>query len=888
MSPSKYVYDFSEGNAGMKPLLGGKGANLAEMTGLGIPVPPGFIVTTAACVYYSANGAYPDGLKEEIENHLHALEKLTGKTLGDPAKPLLLSIRSGAVFSMPGMMDTVLNLGLNDETVEGLAKGTGNPRFAYDSYRRFISMFGDVVMGVDPQAFEDALTAKKQEVGAALDTDLSADDLRDLTVRLKKILGDKAGEQFPADPLKQLHLAIVAVFKSWDNHRAKVYRRTQGIPDDLGTAVNVQSMVFGNKGETSGTGVAFTRDPSTGENFFYGEFLMNAQGEDVVAGVRNPRPLEELRGVMPAALEQLYSIRETLEKHYRDMQDVEFTIEDTKLYMLQTRSGKRTAPAALKCAVDMVAEGLISKDEALMRVDPAQLDQLLHPRLDPNQKLQVLATGLGASPGAAVGKAVFDANEAEERGSKGEAVILVRWETNPDDIHGLIQAQGVITSHGGMTSHAAVVARGMGKPCIAGAQDLKIDTEAKQFTAGDVTVKDSDWISMDGASGRVILGQAKLAPAAIDENVNTVLGWADEVRRLRVRTNADTPEDAKQARDFGAEGIGLCRTEHMFMQQDRLPHVRDMIMAETTEERKTHLAKLLPFQREDFDGIFRAMAGLPVTIRLLDPPLHEFLPNYTEVMVELERLRLTGASAEAIAAQEKLTATVKALAEANPMLGTRGCRLGIQWPEIYEMQVRAIIEAAAAVLAATGEMPHVEIMIPLVGFEEELKRMRALTVETADAVLKERGVAIDYTVGTMIEIPRAALTADEIARQADFFSFGTNDLTQMTLGFSRDDAEGKFLTYYLKSDLLKSNPFEKLDQDGVGQLIQMAVQKGRSVKPQLKTGICGEHGGEPSSVKFCHRTGLNYVSCSPYRVPLARLAAAQAVLEEKAGGKAGD
>ena len=888
MSPSKYVYDFSEGNAGMKPLLGGKGANLAEMTGLGIPVPPGFIVTTAACVYYSANGAYPDGLKEEIENHLHALEKLTGKTLGDPAKPLLLSIRSGAVFSMPGMMDTVLNLGLNDETVEGLAKGTGNPRFAYDSYRRFISMFGDVVMGVDPQAFEDALTAKKQEVGAALDTDLSADDLGDLTVRLKKILGDKAGEQFPADPLKQLHLAIVAVFKSWDNHRAKVYRRTQGIPDDLGTAVNVQSMVFGNKGETSGTGVAFTRDPSTGENFFYGEFLMNAQGEDVVAGVRNPRPLEELRGVMPAALEQLYSIRETLEKHYRDMQDVEFTIEDTKLYMLQTRSGKRTAPAALKCAVDMVAEGLISKDEALMRVDPAQLDQLLHPRLDPNQKLQVLATGLGASPGAAVGKAVFDANEAEERGSKGEAVILVRWETNPDDIHGLIQAQGVITSHGGMTSHAAVVARGMGKPCIAGAQDLKIDTEAKQFTAGDVTVKDSDWISMDGASGRVILGQAKLAPAAIDENVNTVLGWADEVRRLRVRTNADTPEDAKQAREFGAEGIGLCRTEHMFMQQDRLPHVRDMIMAETTEERKTHLAKLLPFQREDFDGIFRAMAGLPVTIRLLDPPLHEFLPNYTEVMVELERLRLTGASAEAIAAQEKLTATVKALAEANPMLGTRGCRLGIQWPEIYEMQVRAIIEAAAAVLAATGEMPHVEIMIPLVGFEEELKRMRALTVETADAVLKERGVAIDYTVGTMIEIPRAALTADEIARQADFFSFGTNDLTQMTLGFSRDDAEGKFLTYYLKSDLLKSNPFEKLDQDGVGQLIQMAVQKGRSVKPQLKTGICGEHGGEPSSVKFCHRTGLNYVSCSPYRVPLARLAAAQAVLEEKAGGKAGD
>jgi pyruvate,orthophosphate dikinase len=888
MSPGKYVYDFSEGNASMKPLLGGKGANLAEMTGLGIPVPPGFIVTTAACVYYSANGQYPEGLEKEIEQHLRSLEKQTGKMLGDPKNPLLLSVRSGAVFSMPGMMDTVLNLGLNDATVEGLAKGTGNPRFAYDSYRRFIGMFGDVVMGVDPQAFEDALTAKKAEVGAALDTDLSGDDLRDLTVHYKKILGEKAGEQFPADALKQLHMAVVAVFKSWDNHRAKVYRRTQGIPDDLGTAVNLQTMVFGNLGETSGTGVAFTRDPSTGENFFYGEFLMNAQGEDVVAGVRHPRPLEELREVMPEALDELYAIRATLESHYRDMQDVEFTIEDKKLYMLQTRNGKRTAPAALKNAVDMVAEGLITKDEALMRVDAGQLDQLLHPRLDPKAKPRVLATGLGASPGAAVGKAVFDADEAEERGSKGEAVILVRWETNPDDIHGLIQAQGVITSHGGMTSHAAVVARGMGKPCIAGAQELKIDTEARRFSVGDVTVNDGDWISMDGATGRVILGQAALVPAAIDENVNTVLSWADEVRRLRVRTNADTPEDAKKAREFGAEGIGLCRTEHMFMQEDRLPHVRNMIMAADTAEREKHLAKLLPFQREDFDGIFRAMAGLPVTIRLLDPPLHEFLPNYTETMVELERLRLTGAPAGMIEAQEKVAAAVKSLAEANPMLGTRGCRLGIQWPEIYAMQVRAIIEAAADVLASTGEQPHVEIMIPLVGFEEELKRMRTLTVETADAVLKERGVAIDYTVGTMIEVPRAALTADQIVRQADFFSFGTNDLTQMTLGFSRDDAEGKFLTHYLSSDLLKSNPFEKLDQVGVGQLIVMAVQKARAVKPDFKTGICGEHGGEPTSVKFCHRAGLNYVSCSPYRVPLARLAAAQAVLEEKAGSKAGD
>jgi pyruvate,orthophosphate dikinase len=888
MGLTKYVYDFSEGNAGMKSLLGGKGANLAEMTVLGIPVPPGFIVTTQACVYYSANGRYPDGLEAEIEEHLRGLEKLTGKTLGDPKNPLLLSIRSGAVFSMPGMMDTVLNLGLNDDTVEGLAQGTGNPRFAYDSYRRFISMFGDVVMGVDPQLFEDALTAKKQEVGAALDTDLSADDLSDLTVRLKTLLAEHAGEQFPADPMKQLHLAIQAVFKSWDNHRARVYRRTQGIPDDLGTAVNVQTMVFGNKGEESGTGVAFTRDPSTGENSFYGEFLMNAQGEDVVAGVRHPRPLQELGEVMPEALEQLHQIRETLEKHYRDMQDLEFTIEDRKLYMLQTRNGKRTAPAALRMAAEMVAEGLISKEEAVLRVDPSQLDQLLHPRLDPKAEVQVLATGLGASPGAAVGKAVFDADEAEERGAKGEQVILVRWETNPDDIHGLIQSQGVITSHGGMTSHAAVVARGMGKPCIAGAQDLKIDTVARRFTVGDVVVNDGDWISMDGATGRIILGKAELAPAATDENVNTVLGWADEIRRLKVRTNADTPEDARTARDFGAQGIGLCRTEHMFMQQERLPHVQNMIMAETTEEREQHLAKLLPFQREDFVGIFEAMAGLPVTIRLLDPPLHEFLPNYTDVVVELERMRLTGASAEQIAAQEALAAKVKSLSEANPMLGTRGCRLGIQWPEIYAMQVRAIIEAAADVLASSGEMPHVEIMIPLVGFEEELKRMRALTVETAEAVLAERGVKIDYTIGTMIEVPRAALTADQIAGQADFFSFGTNDLTQMTLGFSRDDAEGKFLTYYLQTDLLKSNPFEKLDQTGVGQLIAMAVQKGRSVKPQLKTGICGEHGGEPSSVKFCHRTGLDYVSCSPYRVPLARLAAAQAVLEEKAAGKVGD
>ncbi len=885
---SKYVYDFSEGNAGMRSLLGGKGANLAEMTGLGIPVPPGFVVTTEACVYYSANGDYPPGLSEEIEAHLRALEKLTGKTLGDPGNPLLLSIRSGSVFSMPGMMDTILNLGLNDETVEGLAEGTGNARFAYDSYRRFISMFGDVVMGVESQLFEDALTAKKAEVGAALDTDLSADDLRDLTVRFKAILEEHAGEQFPADPLQQLHKSVVAVFSSWDNPRAKIYRRTEGIPDDLGTAVNVQTMVFGNKGETSGTGVAFTRDPSTGENFFYGEFLMNAQGEDVVAGVRHPRPLEEMREVMPAVLDQLYGIRETLEQHYRDMQDVEFTIEEGMLFMLQTRNGKRTAPAALRSAVEMVAEGLISKEEALLRVDPAQLDQLLHPRLDPTATYDIVTTGLGASPGAAVGQIVFDADEAEERGSKGEKVILVRWETNPDDIHGLIHAQGVITSHGGMTSHAAVVARGMGKPCIAGAQALKIDTEARQIAVGDVVMGAGEWLTMDGASGKVIRGQAQLVEASADENVNTVLAWADGVRRLGVRTNADNPADARKAREFGAEGIGLCRTEHMFMEEERLPHVRAMIMSDHLEEREEHLAKLLPFQREDFQGIFEAMEGLPVTIRLLDPPLHEFLPNYTEVMVELERMRLTGVPAEELAAQEELAAKVKSLSEANPMLGTRGCRLGIQWPEIYAMQVRAIMEAACDVYAASGNMPRVEIMIPLVGFEEELKLMRLLTEKTAAEVLAEREMEVDYMVGTMIELPRAALTADEIAHHADFFSFGTNDLTQTTLGFSRDDAEGKFLTHYLRTDLLKSNPFEKLDQTGVGQLVAMGVAKGRSVKPGLKTGICGEHGGEPSSVKFCHRTGLDYVSCSPYRVPLARLAAAQAVLEEKASDKVGD
>ncbi|MHB0980074.1 MAG: pyruvate, phosphate dikinase [Thermoleophilia bacterium] len=887
MSVSKYVYDFSEGNAELKPLLGGKGANLAEMTEIGIPVPPGFVVTTAACIEFGAGGSYPEGLEAEVELHLAALEKTTGKGFGDPKNPLLVSVRSGAVVSMPGMMDTVLNLGLNDETVAGMAAVTGNPRFAYDSYRRFIQMFCDVVMGVESQLFEDALIAKKREVGAEDDTDLSAPDLKDLTDRFKAIVAEDTGSGFPFDPREQLHLAIRAVFGSWDNHRASVYRRIHGISDSLGTAVNVQSMVFGNKGDTSGTGVAFTRNPSTGENRFYGEFLMNAQGEDVVAGVRHPRPLEEMRDVMPAALEQLYSIRETLEKHYRDMQDIEFTIEDGALYMLQTRSGKRTAAAALRMAVEMVEEGLITKEEALMRIEPEALDQLMHPRLDPSASFDVLTKGLNASPGAAVGQVVFDADTAEARGEKGDPVILVRWETNPDDIHGLVKAQGVITSHGGMTSHAAVVARGMGKPCIAGAFELKIDVAAGAFSVGDVTVLEDDWITMDGTTGQVIVGKVPLVPPRIDQNFEIVLGWADETRRLSVRTNADTPEDSTKAREFGAQGIGLCRTEHMFMQEERLPHVRAMIMAETIEEREAHLANLLPFQRDDFDGIFRAMAGLPVTIRLLDPPLHEFLPDYTGLMVELERMRHTGATAGEIAEKEAVAAKVKALHEMNPMLGTRGCRLGIQFPEIYAMQVQAIMEAACDV-AADGDPPIVEIMIPLVGFAKELEVMRALTVETADAVLAERGAAVEYKVGTMIELPRAAVTADEIAVHADFFSFGTNDLTQTTLGFSRDDAEGKFLTHYLQTDLLADNPFEKLDQGGVGRLVEMAVRKSRGVKPGIKLGICGEHGGEPSSVKFCHRVGLDYVSCSPYRVPIARLAAAQAVLEDSGAKTQGD
>jgi pyruvate,orthophosphate dikinase len=855
----RYVFDFDEPADRGKELLGGKGAGLAEMTALGIPVPAGFTITTDACREYSRNGnELPDGLGPEIDEHLAALEEKTGKRFGDPRDPLLVSVRSGAAVSMPGMMDTILNLGLNDDAVAGLAAKTGNERFAQDSYRRLIQMYGEVVDGVDAARFEDALAELKKQGGAKQDVDLTANDLAELVATFKDLYRQESGRPFPQDARDQLGRAVRAVFDSWDNPRAQVYRRAHHIADDLGTAVNVVQMVFGNKGEHSGTGVAFTRDPSTGEQGLYGEFLANAQGEDVVAGIRTPQPLEKMKERLPDAFEELVETMHLLEEHYRDMQDIEFTVEDDRLYLLQTRSAKRTAAAALKSAVDMVEEGLISEVDAVARIDPSQLDQLLHPMLDPSADYDVAARGLNASPGAACGKIVLDADTAAERGAT-EPVVLVRWETTPDDIHGLIAAQGVLTAHGGMTSHAAVVARGMGKPCVAGCEDLSIDLDARRIRVGEHELAEGDTITIDGASGIVIAGAVDLVPPQINEDFETILGWADEHRRLKVRANADTPEDAAKARDFGAQGIGLCRTEHMFMAEERLPIVREMIMASGEDERRDTLEKLLPMQQSDFEGIFEAMAGLPVTIRLLDPPLHEFLPPLEE------------------ATDERMRQRIKALQEANPMLGTRGCRLGLMWPEIYEMQVRAIIRAAAAVEERTGEAPLVEIMHPLVGFAEELRRLRAITVATA----REESEAVDYHVGTMIELPRACVRADEIAEHADFFSFGTNDLTQTTLGFSRDDAEGKFLTRYLEDGVLERNPFETLDQSGVGDLMRLAVERGRSTKDDIKLGICGEHGGEPASVAFCHGLGLDYVSCSPYRVPLARLAAAQAALAEK-------
>jgi pyruvate,orthophosphate dikinase len=854
----RYVFDFDEDSGGGRELLGGKGIGLAEMTELGVPVPAGFTVTTDACrAYLAAGGEVPDGLDDEIAEHVAALEERAGRRFGDPGSPLLVSVRSGAAVSMPGMMDTILNLGLNDVAVEGLAASTGNARFAYDSYRRLIQMYGEVVDGVDGHRFEQALADLKTARGVSQDVELADDDLRELVSTYQAIYEDATGSPFPQDASEQLRRAYRAVFDSWNSPRAQVYRRTYDIPDDLGTAVNVVQMVFGNRGESSGTGVCFTRDPSTGEKVLYGEFLANAQGEDVVAGIRTPEPIERMRETMPESFAQLVDTLDRLEAHYRDLQDIEFTVEEGRLYLLQTRTGKRTAAAALRVAAEMVDEGLITRDEAVARIDPAQLDQLLHPMIDPSAEVEVATRGLNASPGAASGAIVLDADTAEARGKDGESVILVRWETTPDDIHGLIEAAGVLTAHGGMTSHAAVVARGMGKPCVAGCDGLSIDLKERTVTIAGNELREGDTITIDGGTGDVIVGSVPLVEPAIDENFGTILGWADDFRRLKVRANADTPDDAAKAREFGAEGIGLCRTEHMFMAEDRLPIVREMILARDEDERRGALDRLLPMQQADFEGIFEAMAGLPVTIRLLDPPLHEFLPPLEEATSEAMRER------------------IRQLHEANPMLGTRGCRLGLQFPEIYEMQVRAIVRAARAVAERSGEAPLVEVMHPLVGFREELARLRELTERVA-----AEEPTVEYLCGTMIELPRAALRADEIAAEADFFSFGTNDLTQTALGFSRDDAEGKFLTFYLEHGILERNPFEVLDQDGVGDLMRIAVERGRAAKPQIKLGICGEHGGEPRSVAFCHGLGLDYVSCSPYRVPLARLAAAQAALAE--------
>jgi pyruvate, orthophosphate dikinase len=854
----RYVYDFDDTADLGRELLGGKGTGLAEMTAIGIPVPAGFTITTEACrEYVRGDRELPPGLEDEVATHLRRLEERTGKRFGDPADPLLVSVRSGAAVSMPGMMDTILNLGLNDEAVEGLARTTGNERFAWDAYRRLIQMYGDVVEGVDAQTFEQELGALKEERGVTQDVELTAADFPELVERFKRVYRDGTGADFPQDAQEQLRRAVRAVFDSWDTPRAQVYRRANAIPDDLGTAVNVVQMVFGNKGDDSGTGVAFTRDPATGEAGIWGEFLTNAQGEDVVAGIRTPQPIAEMKASLPKAYEQLVDTMRRLEEHYREMQDIEFTVEEGRLYLLQTRSGKRTAHSALRIAVEMVDEGLITREEAVARIDPGQLDQLLHPMIDPKADYEPAAKGLNASPGAATGKIVLDADFAEEQGRAGEDVILVRWETNPDDIHGLLEARGVLTAHGGMTSHAAVVARGMGLPCVAGCDALSIDLDARKIRLAGRELAEGDVLTIDGGSGEVIIGQVNLVPPQINEDFETLLGWADESRRLRVRANADTPEDAAKAREFGAEGIGLCRTEHMFMAEDRLPVVRAMIMASNEDERREALGRLLPLQQQDFEGIFEAMAGLPVTIRLLDPPLHEFLPPLEQ------------------AESPEMAKRIRALREANPMLGTRGCRLGLLFPEIYEMQVRAIIRAARAVEERTAEVPLVEIMHPLVGFAEELKRLRELTVRTA---AKEGEV--EYLCGTMIELPRACVRADEIADHADFFSFGTNDLTQTTLGFSRDDAEGKFLPHYLDEKILPANPFETLDQSGVGELMGIAVERARIVKPDIKLGICGEHGGDPRSVAFCHELGLDYVSCSPYRVPLARLAAAQAALVE--------
>ncbi len=874
----KFVYLFNEGNSDMKELLGGKGANLAEMTNIGLPVPFGFTISTQACNdYYEAGKRISENVEKQISDALQTLEENTGKKLGDPTNPLLVSVRSGSVFSMPGMMDTVLNLGMNDETVKGVAELTGNPRFAYDSYRRFIQMFSNVVLGIDGFYFEQYLEEIREQKGYHVDPELTAEDWQEVIIGYKEIVKKHTKNDFPEEPQQQLFLAIDAVFDSWNNQRAIVYRRLNKIPDHLGTAVNIQSMVFGNMGDDSGTGVAFTRNPSTGENILYGEYLINAQGEDVVAGIRTPQPIHILEKDMPEVFKKFTATCELLEKHYKDMQDIEFTVERGELYILQTRTGKRTAQAAIRIAVEMVQEGIIDKKTALLRVDPEQLDQLLHRRIDDSYERKQIAKGLPASPGAATGAVVFDADEAEQLGNDGKKVILVRSETTPDDIHGIVAAQAIVTSRGGMTSHAAVVARGMGKACICGCEAIKIDFKANQFTVGEIVVKYGDIITIDGSTGEVMLGEIPMIDPQLSEEFQILLSWADETRNLGVRANADTPVDASKALEFGADGIGLCRTEHMFMDPIRLPIVQDMILAENLEERMEALDKLLIMQQSDFEGIFEAMQGHPVTVRLLDPPMHEFLPDKEELLIDVTKLQITSPGSEELKEKEYLLKKVNQLAEMNPMLGSRGCRLGLLNPEIYEMQAKAIFNAVVK-LIEKGISVKPEIMIPLVGHVNELTIMRKLVIDIADQIKAETGIEFDYLVGTMIEIPRAALTADQIAEEADFFSFGTNDLTQTTFGFSRDDAEGKFLQAYIDKKVLPENPFAVLDQEGVGKLVETGVKLGRSVKPQLKTGICGEHGGEKSSIEFCYRTGLDYVSCSPFRVPLARLSAAQATI----------
>jgi pyruvate,orthophosphate dikinase len=885
---TKMVFFFGDGKAEGygkgKYVLGGKGNGLADMTHAKVPVPPGFTITTDVCrAYYENNMEVPPGLEEQMEAAMRKLEKATNMKFGDPENPLLVSVRSGAAFSMPGMMDTVLNLGLNPDSLKGLINKTGNERFAHDNYRRFIAMFGNVVLGIDKDVFEEVITKKKKQRKVRQDTSLSVDDLKAIIKKFKNIVKEKSGEDFPDDPQKQLQMARDAVFRSWNNPRAITYRRLHELPNDLGTAVNVQTMVFGNMGDTSATGVGFTRNPSTGDKEFYGEYLTNAQGEDVVAGIRTPKPIVELKNEMPQVYKQLVDITGKLEKLYRDVQDFEFTIQEGKLYMLQTRTGKRTTPAAVKIAVDMVKEKLINREEALMRIVPADLDQLLHPRIDPNAKYDVVAKGLTASPGAAYGEVIFTADQAVEAKEKGKKVILVRTETNPDDIHGMFAAEGILTSRGGMTSHAAVVARGMGKPCVAGCEDIRVYESQRQFSIGTLIVKEGDTITINGTSGEVMIGQVPTIEPELTGEFGQFMQWADEYRKIGVRTNADTPNDALTARKFGAEGIGLCRTEHMFFAEDRLPVVQQMILADTTAERQTALDKLMPFQKSDFTGIFKAMEGLPVTIRTLDPPLHEFLPNAEEIKAKIKKLTDDGADSEKIEKQEKILARIQELHEQNPMLGHRGCRLGITYPEITEMQVRAIMKAACE-LTKKGKKVFPEIMIPLVGNVNELENQKEIVVRVAEEMLRKTKTKVDYKVGTMIEIPRAALTADQIAEQADFFSFGTNDLTQMSMGLSRDDA-GRFLKFYVDKGILEKDPFVTLDQVGVGQLVKIGTEKGRETKKDLKIGICGEHGGDPASVEFCYKAGLNYVSCSPFRVPIARLAAGQAVIKEKEAGK---